>query len=209
MPTLSDARMAELLTPFVANASLLTPQVLAQFSSYLELLLRWNARTNLTSVREPEDIVQRHFGESVFAAKILASRVAAGDSLLDLGSGAGFPGVPIHIFLPQLQVTLAESQGKKASFLREVARSLGVTAEVWAARVETMPWERRFNIVTLRAVDRMDAAVSAATDRVSEDGLLVLLTGNGIQLPQNWSLKERYRIPNAEARFVHLASRVS
>ena len=201
--------MAELLRPFVANASLLTPQVIAQFSSYLELLLRWNARTNLTSVREPEDIVQRHFGESVFAAQVLAPRVTAGDSLLDLGSGAGFPGLPIHICLPQLQVTLAESQGKKASFLREVTRSLGLTADVWAARVETMPWERRFNIVTLRAVDRMDAAVSAATDRVSEGGLLVLLTGNEIQLPQNWSLIERYRISNAEARFVHLASRVS
>src|SRR5580658_4282339 len=125
MPSLSESRIAELLAPYLGDAPV-PPALYAQLGSYLELLLRWNARTNLTAIREPEGIVCRHFGEGLFCGLRLAERLpATGATLLDFGSGAGFPGLPIQLLLPELRVTLAESQGKKAAFLREAVRTLG------------------------------------------------------------------------------------
>jgi 16S rRNA (guanine527-N7)-methyltransferase len=170
MPILPTARIAELLTPYLASPS---DELLAQLSAYLDLLLKWNARTNLTAIRNPEEIVRRHFGESLFAAAHLPAGV---QTLLDFGSGAGFPGLPIQLLHPGLHVTLAESQHKKAAFLREAVRTLALSTEVLGARVETLPGTRRFDAVTLRAVDNMPAALAAAQPRVSPSGWLVLLT---------------------------------
>src|ERR1700733_7065627 len=176
MPTLSESAIATLLSPYLTEFQ---PNLLAQLSSYLDLLLKWNARTNLTAIREPEEIVRRHFGESLFTGRHLPE---AG-TLLDFGSGAGFPGLPIQLLLPNLKVTLAESQNKKASFLREAVRTLGLSTEVWAARGETMPEERVFDIVTLRAVDNMQAALLAATPRVRPGGILAVLGSEQSEVP--------------------------
>jgi 16S rRNA (guanine527-N7)-methyltransferase len=175
MSTLSEARIAALLEPYLESASL-QPDIFAQLSTYLDLLLKWNARTNLTAIREPEEIVRRHFGESLFAGLHLATRLAADATLLDFGSGAGFPGLPIQLLHPDFRVTLAESQGKKASFLREAVRTLNLATEVWAARAETLPPTRRFGAVTLRAVDHMQQALADATPRVAPGGWLVTLS---------------------------------
>ena len=86
----------------------------AQLHAYLDLIVRWNLRLNLTAVREPEQIIQRHFVECAFAAQHLPPEIA---TLLDYGSGAGLPGIPIAICRPEILVTLAEAQGKKAAFL--------------------------------------------------------------------------------------------
>src|SRR5437762_12857626 len=130
MPTLSEAEIADLLVPYLPDPP---ATLLPQLSSYLDLLLKWNARTNLTAIRDPEEIVRRHFGESLFAAGHLPVEdlgVSGPDSgpitLLDLGSGAGFPGLPIALLCPGVQVTLAESQNKKAAFLREFVRTLSL-----------------------------------------------------------------------------------
>ena len=175
MPTLPETRIAALLTPYLGNAAT-TTSLLPQLSLYLDLLLRWNARTNLTAIREPEEIVRRHFGESLFAGRHLALLLPAEATLLDFGSGAGFPGLPIQLLLPKLRVTLAESQGKKASFLREAVRTLGLVTEVWADRVEALPPSRLFTAVTLRAVDRMEQALAAARQRIAPGGWLVTLS---------------------------------
>ncbi|AEU39168.1 methyltransferase GidB [Granulicella mallensis MP5ACTX8] len=177
MPTLTEARIADLLAPYTESLSM-ESALYGRLSQYLDLLLRWNAKTNLTAIREPEEIVRRHFGESLFAARHLASRLAPEAALLDFGSGAGFPGLPIQLLLPELRVTLAESQGKKASFLREAVRTLGLATEVWSARVESMPAERRFDAVTLRAVDHMQEALAAARPRVVPGGWLVTLSAS-------------------------------
>jgi len=82
-----------------------------QISTYLDLLIKWNAKTNLTAIRDPEEIVRRHFGESLFAAsKLYPDDPSAEETLIDFGSGAGFPGVPIKIHAPELHVILIESQ---------------------------------------------------------------------------------------------------
>ena len=200
MPSLSESAIADLLAPYLPDPP---ATLLPQLSAYLDLLLKWNARTNLTAVRDPEEIVRRHFGESLFAASHLPLEnldVSTPDpgaiTLLDLGSGAGFPGLPIALLRPGLQVTLAESQNKKAAFLREAVRTLNLpNVEVWAARAEALPAKRQFHVVTLRAVDNMEAALSAARARVAAGGLLALLTtiqqahgaGRSIPLPNSQS----------------------
>jgi 16S rRNA (guanine527-N7)-methyltransferase len=189
MPILSESAIAVLLAPYLPDAP---ATLLSRLSLYLDLLLKWNARTNLTAIRDPEEIVRRHFGESIFAARHLDPDTP---TLLDFGSGAGFPGIPIALLRSKIQVTLAESQNKKASFLREIVRTLNLSAQVWPNRVESMPPDRRFHIVTLRAVDNMDAALPVAEARVVPGGQLVLLTttthspagGNSIPLPNSTS----------------------
>jgi 16S rRNA (guanine527-N7)-methyltransferase len=176
MPTLTESAIRDLLTPYLPEVP---PALLPQLSTYLDLLLKWNARTNLTAIRDPEEIVRRHFGESLFAARHLDPRALEPDAitLLDVGSGAGFPGIPIALLRPGIQVTLAESQSKKSSFLREALRTLNLpNAEVWAARAEALPASRQFRIVTLRAVDNMEAALTVARARVVPGGQLALLT---------------------------------
>lgn len=151
----------------------LPPSAAAQLEAFLALLLQWNARMNLTAMRDPETIIQRHFAESLFAAEHIPADVR---TLLDFGSGAGFPGIPIAIAHPQIAVTLAESQGKKAAFLREAIRTLGLRAEVWPGRVEQMPAERVFDAVTLRAVDKMPQACKLAVPRVAAGGWFAVFT---------------------------------
>jgi 16S rRNA (guanine527-N7)-methyltransferase len=171
-------------------------------SAYLDLLLKWNSQTNLTAIRSPEEIVRRHFGESLFAGTHLGEPLAS--TLLDLGSGAGFPGLPIALLHPQIAVTLAESQNKKATFLREVVRTLELpNVEVWAGRAEDLAAGRRFHTVTLRAVDNMQAALSAAAT-LSEEQVL-LLSGIGAEPPPGLGFKETVAIPMSTSTMLYRA----
>ena len=172
MAALSGSIIRRLLEPFYPDAS---DVLLSQLSDYLDLLMKWNARMNLTAIRDPGEIVRRHFGESLFAARNLPPCV----TLLDLGSGAGFPGLPIQLARPELQIVLAESQNKKATFLREAVRALGLKTEVWGARAETLPADRRFDVVTLRAVDDPNVALGQAFSLVKTGGFVVHLTTSG------------------------------
>jgi 16S rRNA (guanine527-N7)-methyltransferase len=133
---------------FILRALPLTldPQQLALLDRHFELLERWNRKLNLTSVRDPEQIATRHFGESLFVASVLPVGPA---TLADIGSGAGFPGVPIAVVRPQLQVSLIESIGKKAVFLKEVTRPLS-NAQVLRDRFENLPI--CFHWATMRGV---------------------------------------------------------
>jgi 16S rRNA (guanine527-N7)-methyltransferase len=175
-----------------------------QFSSYFDLLQRWNAKLNLTAIRDPEDALRRHFVECIFCAQSLPARI---ETLLDYGSGGGFPGVPIALCRPEIRVTLAESQGKKASFLREAVRLLKIDAEVYAGRVEDMEPERRFGAVAMRAVDKMQVALGSAGARVDESGWLVLLmSSGGVELPGGFR-GHLSAIPGSENGVLVLASR--
>ena len=193
MATLSEDRIAELIHPFYPTA---TGLLLAQLSDYLDLLLKWNGRMSLTSVREPEEIVRRHFGESLFTA----AHLPRGETLLDVGSGAGFPGLPIQLALPEWRVTLAESQKKKGVFLREVVRGLGISADVWLGRVEDLPADRTFDVVTWRAVDRPGIAVGLVRRRLAVGGVLAHLTGK----PEPG--KSGLKIPGSRNRYLQLLS---
>jgi 16S rRNA (guanine527-N7)-methyltransferase len=155
----------------VAGFSSADAALVGKLKAYLNLLVRWNAWTNLTAVRDTAGILSRHFLESIECAGRLPAGV---ETLLDFGSGAGFPGIPIALCRGEIAVTLAESQGKKAAFLQEAVRTLGISAVVHSARAETL--KERFDCVTLRAVDNMPAAVRIASRLVADGGWLALMT---------------------------------
>ena len=113
---------------------------------HYELLVRWNRRMNLTTVRDPHEIAVRHFGEALFLAREIGSAPA---SVLDVGSGAGFPGLPLAALFPEARVTLVESVQRKAVFLREVSRSWG-NVEVRNERLEAVAGA--WDLSTMRAV---------------------------------------------------------
>lgn len=148
----------------------LSAETSAKFILYLELLLKWNAKLNLTAVRQPEEIVERHFVECIQCAEELPEV----STLLDFGSGAGFPGIPIALIRREIQVTLGESQAKKASFLREAVRTLELSASIYDGRIEEMTPDTRFDAVSLRAVDKMADACAAALERLRPEGWLVV-----------------------------------
>ncbi len=193
------ARIAELLRPFLEYANS-TPfsedgALYERISTYIDILVHWNARINLTAIRDPEQIVTRHFGESLFAARHLfpsapsvspvpsvvrgfdpaTNRFMSGTRVADLGSGAGFPGLPIKLWAPEIALTLIESNQKKAAFLREVVRALTLThVNIYNARAETLP-PSTFDVVTMRAVERLSLALPIAATLLAPAGRLALL----------------------------------
>ena len=192
---MDTARTAALLEPFLEQS--LPSSTLDQISIYIDLLLRWNARINLTAIRHPEEIVTRHFGESFFLARHLFPKSGTDHRplttdhrpprVLDIGSGAGFPALPLKLWAPHIHLTLIESNNKKAAFLREVARALTLTninvitdrAEVLAAR----PDFPRTEVVTLRAVEHFEAILPQAVTLLAPRATLALLIG-AAQLPR-------------------------
>jgi 16S rRNA (guanine527-N7)-methyltransferase len=200
------ARLNDLLSD--GGLAPLNSEQAQRFSSYLSLLLLWNAKTNLTAIRDTEGILSRHFVECIACAQWLPSGIS---SLLDLGSGAGFPGIPISICRPEIDVTLAESQGKKAAFLREALRRLGLNAQVHAGRAKQIT--RQFDCVTLRAVDKMEEAVRAATRLLDLEGRLVLMTTLADldilkrSVGEGFSWNEPIALPGGERRILALGYR--
>lgn len=188
----------------------LEPALQRRFEAYLSLILRWNGRVNLTAIRDEEGILARHFVESIACARALPEGIAA---LLDFGSGAGFPGLPIALCRPQIAVTLAESQGKKAAFLQEAVRVLGIPVRVHAQRAETLPAE--FDCVTLRAVDRMEEAVAGGARLVRPGGWLALMTTGASAEPQQAAAGEAFAweipilLPGGVDRQLFLGQRIS
>lgn len=153
-----------------AGFSDLSPEEGQAFDGYLSLLLKWNAKLNLTAIRDIDRILRRHFFECIICARSIPSGI---ETLLDFGSGGGFPGVPIAICRPEIQVTLGESQNKKAVFLREVVRTLGLKAKVEQGRAEDL--SSSYQAVALRAVDKMEQAIPMATAKLLAEGFLIMM----------------------------------
>lgn len=176
--TLSDNDVRRLLAPFGLELSAIQT---GRLLTYLDLLLRWNRRVNLTSIRTPEECVTRHFGESLF----LARWVELSGWLLDIGSGAGFPGLALKIAFPQLAVTLLEPVAKKRAFLKEVARACGMEdVEARPERLEEFqsplaPSNKTgvgslFDAATARAVGNLPGLIRLAAACLKSDGRVYL-----------------------------------
>jgi 16S rRNA (guanine527-N7)-methyltransferase len=224
-------RILELLHPFLstpvagsAESASLSSAQLASISTYIDILVRWNVRINLTAIRDPEEIVTRHFGESLFTARLLFSVGTAtqacpersrrgcpaersSPTVADLGSGAGFPGLPIKLWAPHISLTLIESNHKKATFLREVTRVLTLTnVNIQNARAETLAGSQ-FQVVTLRAVESFESILPVAASLMASSGRLALLIGTrqaslARQTLPHLSWEEPIPIPNSTSRII-------
>jgi 16S rRNA (guanine527-N7)-methyltransferase len=237
---MDTSRIAELLAPYLRvqtkaqnnsaqpnitnDACVLSTAQLEHISTYIDILIRWNSRINLTSIRTPEEIVTRHFGESLFAARHLfpnpnsvssASSVVKGFdfpcTVADIGSGAGFPGIPLKIWTPAISLTLIESNHKKATFLRQITRALTLTdVNIQTTRAESV--KTKFDVVTLRAVEHFEKILLTAAALVAPGGRLALLISRTQIVPAQsmlpdltWSTPSP--IPNTTSRTLLTATR--
>ena len=151
---------------------------------YLAELKKWNRRINLTAIQGERDTVIKHVLDSLSYVK--GFEPAPGLTLLDMGSGAGFPAIPIKIAYPGIAVTLVESVRKKASFLRHIIRTLPLGgAEVVDARIEELPDSSRsaYDVVTARAFASMSSALAAGLPFLRSGGLMVLSRGPEETIP--------------------------
>ena len=208
--------IAALLEPYLdpsAHAGCLgglSQAQLSKISSYVDVLVRWNAKINLTSIRDPEEIVSRHFGESLFVGRHLFPQASANADVLDIGSGAGFPGLPIKLWATNIKLTLIESNNKKATFLREVVRLLALgNAEVFTGRAEVFPGSGY--VVTLRAVERFAAMLPIAVSLLKAGGMISLLIGEDqLRSAEDASPSVRWRaplpLPNSQRRILLLGT---
>ncbi len=200
-----------LLEPFGIR---LTDHQADQLRTYLELLLRWNERINLTGIRDPAECVVRHFGESLYLGLVLR----LDGRLMDIGTGAGFPGLALKITSPALRVFLLEPNAKKSAFLKEVVRECGFSdVEVRRARIEDYADEEKspaFDLVTMRAVGEVKKVLPLAAGCLVEGGSLCLWTTSEIaneirrwsgQI--NWS--QTAKIPRSRERVILIGRKAS
>jgi len=164
--------------------------------AYLALLLRWNAAYNLTAIRDPREMVAKHLLDSLAMHGATAPLAAAGGRLADLGTGAGFPGIPLAIAQPGLQVALVESSGKKARFLREAIRTLGLgNATAVESRIEAYGAPAAFDAITARALATLPLILALGGHLLKPGGVLLAMKGvvpadEIAALPPGWEVRE-------------------
>ncbi|HLI29524.1 MAG TPA: 16S rRNA (guanine(527)-N(7))-methyltransferase RsmG [Terriglobia bacterium] len=168
---MNEARITELLEPFEIS---LNTQQMARLEIYLRLLMRWNQKINLTSIRDEEECVTRHFGESFYLSRY--EKWTGETKLLDIGSGAGFPGLALKLIFPEAEATLLEAVAKKRAFLKEVVRACGMgKVSVCPERIEQIAeMEGRYDAVTARAVGNVAGIITGARKILKERGKLHL-----------------------------------
>jgi 16S rRNA (guanine527-N7)-methyltransferase len=177
--------------------------------AYVSLLLRWNQKVSLTTVVNPVDVLRFHFGESLFATSLVPIQKGR---LADVGSGAGFPGLPLRIAVQDLEVALIESNSKKAAFLSEVVRYLKLdNVDVVRHRMEEIRIESgKFNYITARALGSHMEFLSWARKRLAPRGNIVLWLGEddmqAISNKLSWAWTEPILIPGSIRRFILVGS---
>jgi 16S rRNA (guanine527-N7)-methyltransferase len=177
---------------------------------YMSLLLKWNEAINLTAIRDPLEILYRHFCESMFAAAVVS---LDNGRLADVGSGGGFPGLPLKILRPELEVFLVESNVKKATFLAEAVRDLGLTgARVFVSRYEELGEELTpLDIVCSRAVGEFGAFLNwAGSPQIDAKQAILWIGGRDLDEARQiagWAWHEPVQIPQSMRRFLLVGSR--
>jgi 16S rRNA (guanine527-N7)-methyltransferase len=172
---------------------------------YVQLLLKWNQSISLTTVTDPDEILSRHFGESMFASKVIPVENCR---LADVGTGAGFPGLPLRILFPTLELVLIESNKKKYAFLSEVVRNLGLQGvQVVPDRFEQIrPENLKLDLISARALGEFKELLGWSARALKPGGNLVLWVGaeDAMRLAKNpsWTWEPATRIPDSQRRFI-------
>jgi 16S rRNA (guanine527-N7)-methyltransferase len=187
-------------------------QQIVYIQQYMKLLLAWNEKINLTAIRDPLEILYRHFCESMYAA--VAVPVENG-RLADVGSGAGFPGIPMKIIRPELHMFLVESNMKKATFLAEVLRTIELPdTKVLVSRYEELGEELMpLDYVCSRAVGEFEPFLTwAASERVATKQVILWIGGRDLDQARrgmNWEWREPIPVPHSLRRYLLVGTRKS
>lgn len=205
---LSDGRIVASLQPY---GFLPSSEACERIRAYVGLLLRWNERISLTALTDVSAILQNHFGESIFATSAVHIR---NGRLADVGTGAGFPGIPMKIARPDLDVLLIEPNVKKCAFLSEVLRELQLDAYIIRGRMETsLATDTQLDYITSRAVGQWDSTLEFGR-HLKPSGRLVLWVGEEAiaevrtTRPQSWSWSDPIRIPRTIKRFLFVGTKL-
>lgn len=201
----------------------LTGQQLEQFDRYAQLLVEWNEKINLTAITEPGEIVIKHFVDSLLL--LTAAQPAQGASVIDIGTGAGFPGVPVKIARPDLQLTLLDSLNKRILFLQELSQQLGQDNACFHLRAEDgarqTPLREQFDLASARAVAHLRELSEYCLPYVRVGGIFAALKGGEVQEELEQSRKaiatlggklERicpYTLPDGSKRSILLIKKIS
>ena len=183
-----------------------------QMQSYMALLLKWNDAMNLTAIQDPLEILYRHFCESMFGASLIP---AGGSRLADVGSGGGFPGLPLKIARPDLEVCLIDSNVKKATFLAEVVRELALPgARVLVSRYEELDEEiAPLDIACSRAVGEFGQFLKwAASEKIGAGRVMLWIGGRDLdeaRLSKDWEWDDPAAIPQSLRRYILVGHRAT
>jgi 16S rRNA (guanine527-N7)-methyltransferase len=182
-----------------------TAEQVLQIQQYIRILLQWNDKVNLTAIRDPLEILYRHFCESMYAAVVVPVETGR---LADVGSGGGFPGLPLKIIRPELRVFLVESSIKKVTFLAEVTRELGLRdVQVLARRYEELGEEvAPLDFVCSRALGEFPAFLEwAKSEQIAAKRVILWIGARDlpeIQKIRTWEWAEPIQVPNSLRRLL-------
>jgi 16S rRNA (guanine527-N7)-methyltransferase len=208
MISLTSAQISNALKPYGIAPSV---ELIKGIRTYIELLLKWNRSISLTAVADVEQILRFHFGESLFVLSMLPVEKSR---LADVGSGAGFPGIPLAMASPSLTVTLIESNAKKYAFLNEVIRELSLhNVTALRSRMEEIKAPTRaFEIVTARALGSFEDLLRWAYRGLAPDGRIALWLGSedatDISADSTWKWSPPVPIPASQRRCILIGSPV-
>jgi 16S rRNA (guanine527-N7)-methyltransferase len=206
MTAISNSHIEEALRPYGVR---LKSGIADKIRTYISLLFKWNKAVSLTTVTNPSEILKFHFGESVFATGMVdfdKSRLA------DVGSGAGFPGIPLALAVPSLDVTLIESNSKKCAFLSEAVRELQLSnVTVFRGRMDDYRADPGpLSFVAARALGQHAELLGWAKKNIAADGKVILWLGESgsreIPLNLDWLWDPPKRIPGSERRYLLIGS---
>jgi 16S rRNA (guanine527-N7)-methyltransferase len=206
---LDDDFIRETLRGYGVSA---TPRLCGSIRTYIELLLRWNRKIALTTVTRPAEILRFHFGESMFAVREASIRHGR---LADVGTGAGFPALPISMVVPELNCVLIESNQKKAAFLSEVVRILNLDkVEVYRGRMESLASPaQKLDFSISRALGMHVEFLSWSSAHLNMPGKVILWVGDKdaaqISLNKGWIWSSPSRIPESEHRVLLMGSKIA
>ena len=217
------------LKRFFSDSGLsLSAAQLEAFSTYAGLLVEWNEKINLTAITDPEGIEVKHFLDSCLPLSILGldAAIPQGGSLIDVGTGAGFPGIPMKLIRPDIKLTLLDSLAKRLGFLSEVCSALGIEAELIHGRAEDLgrlELREKYDVATARAVARLSVLCEYCLPLVKPDGSFLALKGSPAEadaeaeaaargiglLGGKISRVERYSLPGGDSRTLIVIDKLS
>ncbi len=158
-----------------------TPEQAEQFQTYMELLLEWNEKMNLTSITEPEEVAEKHFLDSL--TLLLWKKLKQGAKVIDVGTGAGFPGIPLKILRPDIELTLLDGTMKRLNFLGEACKALKLSANRVHKRAEEAGLDKtmreRYDVATARAVASLNVLSEYCMPLVKMKGYFIAMKGPG------------------------------